>query len=340
MYEKKSTIKLTLRKKIIAVGILFSVAALFAVYFFAVPALRSGEGQEEYDELDALFRMLTAAAPLGYVSTHEMLEDLEYFRYVLENNFDLLELQYRARGTDIPAIIREIEREIRDNPGMSVTGFYDHLRGRLNPDNVGGRFVFVGLRRFQTVLNNPYDYLWWAMSDASTARFTYPQVLAFYSGYEDVSNEYALARLFQAYAGNDVSINRFHETLTLHGMDETGREVVDLITRGLYTDAAALHIGADNIISTRPNTSFDILQPGRVAYLALDSFLQWPTGYDRTVINRAFDEIQGFQHLIIDLRRNPGGGMPNNFIDYILRPLMNSPTNQWVDGFVFKNVGD
>jgi len=69
----------------------------------------------------------------------------------------------------------------------------------------------------------------------------------------------------------------------------------------------------DNIIT-------DIIAPGHIAYMRVNSFAT-SAEYDDLVIAPFFEEIQDFEHLILDLRGN-GGGFMFNFTHNIFRRLI------------------
>jgi len=72
-------------------------------------------------------------------------------------------------------------------------------------------------------------------------------------------------------------------------------------------------VNADNI-ETR------IIEPGRIAYISIASFAN-NILFDGETLFPFYREIQGFEHLIIDLRGNPGGWMgsfPENFVRMLI----------------------
>ncbi|MCL2360907.1 MAG: S41 family peptidase [Defluviitaleaceae bacterium] len=82
------------------------------------------------------------------------------------------------------------------------------------------------------------------------------------------------------------------------------------------------------------NIVTEIITPGEVAYLQIHSFAT-SAAYDDLVIAPFFDEIRDFDHLIIDIRGNPGGFM-FNFTHNIMGRLIHEPvvtyTHQFFSG--------
>lgn len=68
------------------------------------------------------------------------------------------------------------------------------------------------------------------------------------------------------------------------------------------------------------NIVTEILIPGEVAFLRVNSFLTNPN-YDDLVILPFLQEVQDFDHLILDVRSN-GGGLTSYFNEFILRRLI------------------
>jgi len=71
------------------------------------------------------------------------------------------------------------------------------------------------------------------------------------------------------------------------------------------------------------NVTTEILEENRIAYIRINSFLNNPT-FDSDILFPFFDEVQEFEHLIIDLRGN-SGGFPIYFEYYVVAMLINSP---------------
>ena len=84
------------------------------------------------------------------------------------------------------------------------------------------------------------------------------------------------------------------------------------------------------------NVHAEILVPGEIAYIAIESFLN-NRELDDAIIYPFLNEIRDFDHLIIDIRGN-GGGYVVNFYDITLRRIITEPLI--VRGFEFFSSGE
>ena len=113
------------------------------------------------------------------------------------------------------------------------------------------------------------------------------------------------ANLFQGFVDSLSS----EETLWFYG--------IDLADLNLYRDLEDLgwHIGG--------NVTTDVIRENQIAYLRINSFMMNGT-FDSTMLFPFYEAVQGFEHLIIDLRGN-GGGYGDYFRYYVMAMLTDSP---------------
>ena len=71
------------------------------------------------------------------------------------------------------------------------------------------------------------------------------------------------------------------------------------------------------------NITIDMIEPDRIAYIHIASFMNSPA-FDSEVLFPFFEEIQDFEHLIIDIRGN-GGGWGHYVTDYVVGMLIDEP---------------
>jgi len=71
------------------------------------------------------------------------------------------------------------------------------------------------------------------------------------------------------------------------------------------------------------NITIEILEPGRIAYIHIASFLNSPA-FDSEVLFPFYEEVQDFEHLIIDIRGNMGG-WADYVISYVVGMLIDEP---------------
>jgi len=70
------------------------------------------------------------------------------------------------------------------------------------------------------------------------------------------------------------------------------------------------------------NVTTEIIEQGRIAYFRIASFMN-NRAFDSEILFPFYEEIQDFEHLIIDLRGNGGGTMA--YLDYIIPMLIDEP---------------
>ena len=67
------------------------------------------------------------------------------------------------------------------------------------------------------------------------------------------------------------------------------------------------------------NVTTEIIEEGRIAYIQIDSFMN-NRAFDSEILFPFYEEVQNFEHLIIDLRGNGGGTLA--YLDYIISMLI------------------
>ena len=70
------------------------------------------------------------------------------------------------------------------------------------------------------------------------------------------------------------------------------------------------------------NVTTQIIEEGRIAYLRIESFMN-NRAFDSEILFPFYEEIQDFEHLIIDLRGNGGG--TRAYLNYIISMLIDEP---------------
>ena len=70
--------------------------------------------------------------------------------------------------------------------------------------------------------------------------------------------------------------------------------------------------------------STSVIEEGRIAYISIPAFDNTPTPQQIQLIDDFYSQIEDFEHLIIDLRGNPGG-WTHFFDELIIAPLLMNP---------------
>jgi len=77
----------------------------------------------------------------------------------------------------------------------------------------------------------------------------------------------------------------------------------------------------DEFFVGEDNLTTGIIEAGHIGYVHIRTFISTIDDNDMAVMNRFFDDITGFEHLIIDIRGNGGGFIPF-FDELIAGPLI------------------
>jgi len=280
------------------------------------------------------------------VYTH-FLEDLDYMLYVLENNFCLLNVAYWAHGVDIHELFERTRHNIYANQEMSAEEFHILLARNLNPAFSIGHFRIIGPVEYFEIMDELEDVANWRWlwdPETSVARLFYPRVRKHYEAMNLIFNGYNEHSIDGSYGwwtmvSYENRMRRLVDLIMLYNETELAEALAKVIEEGNKTDISYLRQEALDIINNTPNVSTSVLEEGRIAYLSINSFMtsEYETEYQTEQILSFYEDIQGFEHLIIDLRRN-GGGHVSYFYEAILSP--NIPDNIVMNLFVFMQFGD
>jgi len=278
---------------------------------------------------------------IDQLTQQHFLYDLDYMLYVLENNFALFDVAYWARGVDIAAIVENTRAEILANPEIDALGFYVALTMNFLPLQGVAHFGIINPHFYTRLLDgsaNSYVASW---PGEARRRLVHPRTLEFYRylTYRDDELDsifetmaiHVLETQFQAMYNNIVALREV----------ELAQEFAQAIAGGNIDNIMPLWFRVLEIIRNTPNVVTDIIEDGRVAYLSVRSFMQMQSlPLWQSQKNQIFDfyyEIQGFEHLIIDLRSN-GGGEPDFALDILLGALLEESV--MVDGYAFVVLGE
>jgi len=264
--------------------------------------------------------------------------------YVMQNNFALFDVAYWARGVDIYAIVDTVRDAVITDPGMTTNEFFDVLYREFEP--------LWGIGHFHIVDSHHYDYLvfgggrfsrqhWY--SQEAHLRLRAPHVLAFYAQLHDhvFDVDAWLDDLFEPLAGLteqeiQVFYAEFLERFIMRGYDELAEDLLHSLINLDAEEFQRLLSYTDEALAN--NVTTRILEEERVAYLSIDSFMEYPIPFhEERQIHQFYNEIRDFDHLIVDLRFNQGG-IENWFFRAVLEP--NIDREIVMEQFVFFAYGE
>ncbi|MCL2415713.1 MAG: S41 family peptidase [Defluviitaleaceae bacterium] len=281
------------------------------------------EGEDETEEIFTL-------------TSSQMLEDLDYMLYVLENNFSLFDVAYWARGADIPSMIETTRQYISDNPDISPERFYDVMATNFLPLRGIGHFSIIDWQQYPQI-TPPTTGNWVFLPQNSLRRATQPHSLAFYEHVSAVFEEATKRGDFLQFTGAEIQL--MINLAFLHGETEIAEEMMQAFENDDFDKFMQLNSVIVEIATNAagvPNVATEVIEPGKIAYLSVESFLEAGI-WEREQIFDFYEEIRDFEHLIIDVRRNRGG-FPTWFYGMIMEP--NIPENVTVEGFAFFTQGE
>ena len=267
-----------------------------------------------------------------YLTHADFIEDLNYMLYVLENNFSLFDVAYWARGVDIYALAENAMGEVLANPYLDVDEFFMILLESFRPLSGIGHFSFV----------NPSSFDFFNSSNAGihgsgVMRLRSPRAAAFYEPRRDIPISDRELMAFFSCRHVDVMA----DTLKWHGETDLAKEIYQAFEDGDAVRFMQIARYERNLRDEAPFAVKRSLVEGKIAFLAIDdfwpSFAPHPGGIRDLQIQDFFEEINGYEHLIIDLRRNRGG-FYSFFLDYIMRLNIDSRVRLY--SYVFLRYGE
>lgn len=314
----------------------------------AEPEIEVGEEAVAPPEEAAVVSVERVLVPHDELTTMHFLYDIDHMLYVLENNFSLFDVAYWARGVNIYEIAENVRAAILVSPDMDVDDFFIVLRHYFS------RMVDLSIGHFNIVTPQHYDAMLrgqgfesWLFPRDVFGRLSYPHVQGFYEPRRPIPMD-DLDEM-------EVWINRVsslpdeiirRELLAFSSLSVyLGQEIVDenkipalnAFLDGDYATVAQYFMRISELFQTVPNVFTEILEDGRVGYLAVRSFMIYPAPvWEQNKIFDFYEEIRDFDHLIIDLRVNTGGSS-NYFANLIMGP--NISENLIVEGFGFASYG-
>jgi len=247
-----------------------------------------------------------------YMSPH--LKDLDHMLYVMQNNFALFDVAYWARGVDIYSIVDTVREIVLSSPEMTTNEFFDVLFHEFAPLNGIGHFQIIDLTMYNYMVfgGGRFTRRDWYSHEANV-RLRAPHVLAFYEqlytaefDLYDWMNDFSEILADMTEQEIRAGYSEFLERLIVRGETELAEEYIQALINADAPEIFRIWPYVTEALAN--NVTTRILEDGRIAYLAIDNFLNYPIPPDEErQIHHFYDEIRYFDHLIVDLRFNPGG---------------------------------
>lgn len=199
----------------------------------------------------------------------EKQEDLDYMYRILEENYPYFNLLERKNGVDFA----EEYKKIREAAGREGTDadFFVMLEWLLGKAEMTGHLSMI----------TPLDYDW------------------FVEGYRNVEN------VPEDY---HEQMKKFADVYANEGSAETYEAMQDMMwpVYGKVMD----YYGEDAGLETQgaPNVETEILQEGKIAYIAIHSFDMGKYEESKKTLFDFYEQIKDYDHVIFDLTGNGGGG--------------------------------
>ena len=281
------------------------------------------------------------------LTQNHFLKDLDYMLDVLENNFSLFDVANWAKDVDINDIFDNLRMSVLSDPNMDINTFYELLWRSFYPLHWStGHFSIISPNDYyqrtqgnMIVLNQAFlpDSPRYPLS--SPLRLKDPHVIGFYEpGY---SRELTIGEAIHISEWEDFIYQWFVFRAERFGEKELGQNFLRSIQEENYSDAYRYLGQIQNLIESIPNVHTNIIETNKIAYIALESFMNTPGSIagnsERLQIIDFISEVKDFEHLIIDLRTNTGGSS-NYFFDLFIGTNIISRLS--VEGFAFFTHGD
>jgi len=281
-------------------------------HYFNLPgmdALETALAMINGDGHTAMEHVVEEHLPEDHTLEH-FLEDIDYMVYVLENNFALLDVASWAHGADY--------RELAENARQSVLAMEEPCRDtflaivgfHFSPLFGTGHFNIISYNTFfgmqQNAFYGGYTGEKWLMN---LELFRSPMADRFYSDMRQSRRDIATAELDRLAEIHGTPFNRFW--------------VEDRFSQPVTTET---------------------IEEGRIAYISSGRSME-ELRQAQLRVSQFYQQIEGYEHLIIDMRGNAGGNV-DHFINFLLRPVLQEPIEApnaflfFMDGPYVRRFGD
>ena len=252
---------------------------------------RSEEQTEEVEEDDIQIVYIEGVPrkimPPGSLTIEHFLLDLDYMVYVLENNFALLEVAYWAHGIDYQELAASAREMIETMEEPCEDMFLAIIVYHFLPLFHTGHFRILDPSFHSMRQLNPLLYL-------------------------DTIGRVNVRLLMSSLASRFYEYRAYDDTAFRMALESVVEYVGKPLRNRLSDEVSPIFesVEMDEVIT-------EIIEEDRIAYIYAPTMYSLRINED--TIFDFYHEISDFEHLIIDLRSNPGGNY-RDFVNIILRP--------------------
>ena len=244
------------------------------------------------------------------ITREQRLEDFAYLYQTLKENYPYFHVVQRMTGKDMEKLYQEYQEKVRTCD--TDAKFFVILDQFTRAAEMIGHLSTI----------SPLDYPWLkeAYSEPSG------------DGYEDGSR---MKRIGEAYTN-------VRTAFCYEKMDEVFWPVFDEVMEyydSLEEDSSQPESVPENRDDPQEpsNVETQILEPGKTAYIKINSFDMAGYEQDKKVLFDFYGQVKDYPHVIFDLSENGGGGM-SYFDDLIAAPNIDKTLS--TDVYMFMKAGD
>lgn len=234
---------------------------------------------------------------MGGLSGKQRLADFEGLCDGLRDNYPYVELAKRQAGADLDAL--EIEYQSKVEQCANDDAYYETLKDFIREFSYLGHLELWGWR-YESELASKREYV--GKSDREEQERWEPYLKTL----DNPLSHRTYASMTKYYQEVDCRMEE------MRANDGGGQ-------RGQSAEASGESTGAVEEVMPA-NVETKILEPGKTAYVSIDSFLPDRMEADRKILLPFYEEVKDYDNLIIDITDNGGGSM-NYFNELIAAPL-------------------
>ncbi|MDE7359381.1 MAG: hypothetical protein K2N39_08160 [Lachnospiraceae bacterium] len=251
---------------------------------------------------------------MGGLSREQQMEEFESLCDGLRENYPYVKLAKRQAGADLDTLEEDYRAKVEQCANDDA--FYYVLKDFIGEFSFTGHLDLWG-RRYESELA-----FWRAFVKESGQEAQYePYIDALDNPVS--RNTYASMTKYYQEVGRLTEEKRAAES---DGRGEKGKEAAEAVTTPGETTADATTAGETAETTEAAgepmyvNVETEILEPGKTAYVSINTFDYEQMETDRETLLSFYQEVRDYENLIIDITNNPGGSM-QYFDELVAAPL-------------------